>query len=329
MPLLTFDQTLEQLEAGERPSILLANGFSRAWPNGNNIFNYENLFDEADFGDRDNEIREIFDRFRTFDFEKVMHSLQSAEQVCLTYGVDEEIINQIHEDQDQLKEALIEVIAETHPHRPSEIEDDEFIRTREFLVQFKEVFSLNYDMLLYWAVNKTNLAPNRPDRWCGKKDGFNGQEWQSRQQNLHFLHGGLHLYDNGSGIHKRVYDHEDWDAIVDQVRRWLDAGEFPLFVSEPTFQKKLEKIEHNPYLNSCYQALGKLEGTLYIHGHSIAENDRHIFDQINKSRVNKVFISIFGDEDGEANQESMANARRFLNRRIAIDYYNSNTTPIW
>ncbi|UPR26621.1 DUF4917 family protein [Vibrio cyclitrophicus] len=315
------------MEEWERPSILLANGFSRSCNNG--IFNYENLFDEANFRDSDRELRDIFERFDTFDFEKVMHSLQSAEQVCETYRVDRDIINQIRGDQEQLKDSLIEVIANTHPHRPGAISDDRFISTRRFLTRFSNIFSLNYDMLLYWAVNKTNLQPYRPDRWCGMKDGFNGDEWQQRTQNLHFLHGGLHLYNNDYGIYKRVYDPEDWDAIVDQVRRWLDAGEFPLFVSEPTHQKKLEKIKHNPYLNACYHALGSLEGVLYIHGHSIADNDRHIFDQINRSRVNKVFISIYGDENEEWNRESMANADRFLNRGIDIEFYDADTTPIW
>ncbi|TOB85777.1 DUF4917 family protein [Vibrio parahaemolyticus] len=327
MPLQTFDDTLAQLDEWEYPSILLANGFSRAW--NNRIFNYENLFEEAHFGERDQELREIFERFNTFDFEQVMHSLQSAELVCETYRVDRAIINQIRDDQEQLKDSLIEVIANTHPHRPNEIEDEMFESTRQFLTQFSNVFSLNYDMLLYWAVNKTNLAPNKPDRWCGKKDGFFRDEWEQRQQNLHFLHGGLHLYNDGSSVCKRVYDPEDWDAIVDQVRRWLDTGNFPLFVSEPTCEKKLEKIKHNPYLNACYQALGKLENTLYIHGHSIAENDRHIFEQINRSRVNRVFISIHGDEDSRANRDSMANADRFLDRSIDIGFYDAATVPIW
>ncbi|MBF4248836.1 DUF4917 family protein, partial [Vibrio anguillarum] len=107
------------------------------------------------------------------------------------------------------------------------------------------------------------------------------------------------------------------------------AGNFPLFVSEPTNQKKLEKIKHNPYLHACYQALGELGGTLYIHGHSIAENDRHIFDQINQSKITKVFISIFGDENQEWNRETMANAYRYFVRGKNIEFYDAATTPIW
>ncbi|MEZ8382874.1 hypothetical protein AB6C98_04060 [Vibrio splendidus] len=52
------------------------------------------MFDEANFRDSDRELREVFARFDTFDFEKVMHALQSAKQVCETYGVNRGIIEQ-------------------------------------------------------------------------------------------------------------------------------------------------------------------------------------------------------------------------------------------
>jgi hypothetical protein len=112
------------------------------------------LFDEANFRDSDRELREVFARFDTFDFEKVMHALQSAKQVCETYGVNRGIIEQIQDDQEQLKDSLIEVIANTPPHRPGLIADDRFTSTRRFLTCFSNIFSLNYDLLLYWAVNK-------------------------------------------------------------------------------------------------------------------------------------------------------------------------------
>ncbi|MEJ6534685.1 DUF4917 family protein [Pseudoalteromonas lipolytica] len=327
MPLPTFEESINMLPDGEVPSILVANGFSRAWRN--EIFNYENLFDEADFRERDRQLRSIFNRFNTFDFEKVMLVLKSAQKVCEIYEVDNEILQQITLDQEQLKESLIQVIANTHPRRPSEITDQSFISTRRFIARFSNVFSLNYDMLLYWAVNKNNLAPAQPDSWCGKKDGFYQDEWQHRCQNLHFLHGSLHLYNNAADVNKRVYNNEDWDAIVDQVRRWLDEGYFPLFVSEPTSNKKLEKIKHNPYLNACFEALKEQKGSFFIHGHSISESDMHIFDQINKSEISRVFISVYGDENSISNRELIANARRFLIHNIEICFYDATTTPIW
>ncbi|WP_140089819.1 DUF4917 family protein, partial [Vibrio parahaemolyticus] len=68
-------------------------------------------------------------------------------------------------------------------------------------------------------------------------------------------------------------------------------------------------------------------GTLFIHGHSMADNDKHIFDQINESGIEKVFVSIFGDENSETNRETMANARRFIH--ADVEFYDASTAPIW
>jgi hypothetical protein len=76
--------------------------------------------------------------------------------------------------------------------------------------------------------------------------------------------------------------------------------------------------------------LKNINEPLFIHGHSMADNDQHIFNQINNSTVNKVFISIFGDEDSDQNRETMANARRFINtKKIHIEFYDAASAPIW
>lgn len=328
MPILTYQQTVDALPDGVTPSILLGNGFSQAW--NPEIFNYNNLLDRANFGERDAAIREIFQRFETSDFEQVMNSLISAEIVGNAYGVNEGILEQIRNDQEKLKESLIDVISRSHPLRPSEIANPRFRIVREFLRGFQSIYTLNYDILLYWAINKTNREIDN-HRYLGKTDGFDANIWsQGRSQNLFFLHGGLHLFDTRTSIKKHVYYRDDYVGIVDQVKDNLDQGKFPLFVSEPTHTKKLEKIEHNPYLNRCYQSLKSLDGILYIHGHSMDENDMHIFQQVKSSRVSKVYVGIFGDPDSEDNTRTRANSLAFLERAgLAVEFYNSGTAAIW
>lgn len=328
MPLQTYQQTVDALPEGVTPSILLGNGFSQAW--NPNIFNYDNLLDRSNFGERDNQIKEIFQQFETSDFEKVMKNLIAAEIVGHAYGVDQDILEQIQSDQEKLKESLIDVIARCHPLRPSEISNLQFRAVREFLRGFQSVFTLNYDILLYWAINKTNREIDN-HRYLNKTDGFDANTWsQGRSQNLFFLHGGLHLYDTGTSIKKHLYHRDEDIGIVDQVKDNLDQGKFPLFVSEPTYQKKLEKIEHNPYLNRCYQSLKALNGILYIHGHSMDENDMHIFQQIKNSEVTKVYVGIYGNPEDEQNLHTRANALAFLDRpNLVVEFYNSATAAIW
>ncbi|KAB7895999.1 DUF4917 family protein [Rouxiella sp. S1S-2] len=324
MPFESFDQKIDSLE-GAVPSILLGNGFSQSWDAA--IFNYKNLLASANFGPRDVAIRHIFSIFDTFDFEKIMLSLDSAKRICEIYRPQLNLVDEFEQDKNQLKNSLINVISDTHPARSSRVSIPQYSIAKPFISQFDKVFTLNYDLLLYWIINKSEVHP----LGYNHSDGFMGTTWIAREeQSIFFLHGGLHLYDTGTSIHKIAFNGNLNESISEQVRTNLNNGNFPLFVSEPTADKKLERIKHNPYLNSCYLSLKKLSGNLFIHGHSIDENDRHIFDKIKESNVEKIFVGIYGDENSHSNLRSIANANAFLSsRNIVIEFYDSSTAPIW
>jgi len=324
--MLTFIEAIESLEEGETPSILLANGFSQAWDSG--IFNYANLLDAANFDSRDAVLRALFANLDTYDFETVMQQLVAAEAVITAYGTNPSLITQIRNDQVILKEALITAISNTHPELPGNVTDAQYIAVRQFLSQFKEIFTLNYDLLLYWARNKNDFPPVH---WR-TDDGFRAhRRWKGYEtdQEVYFLHGGLHIYDTKTDIKKHAYT-EDGETIIEQVRENLENGRFPLFVSEPSHEKKKTKIEHNPYLSFCYRALINMNGVLFIYGHSIDENDKHIFDQIKLSRISKVFVSIYGDENNAANTRTKANALAFMQTpTTSVEFYQAESTPVW
>lgn len=326
MPLLTFEQALSRVEDGGRPSLLMGNGFSRALRN--DIFNYASLLDRADFGCREGPLRQLFDRLDTFDFEAVMRLLASTEIVLETYGGNDAVLNQVRQDQQLLKNALITAISRAHPERPHDVESAQFTAARLFLARFEQVFTVNYDLLFYWARNQGDLPP--PD--YETDDGFRRhQVWHEYDtgQEVHFLHGGLHIYEDDSSIRKLAHAPAEV-AIIDQVHANLEQGKFPLFVSEPTSEKKRKRIERNPYLNYCYRALRGLEGTLFILGHSMDANDGHIFEQVKASRVTKVLVSIHGNEYSETNTRTKANARAFLeNARRSVEFFDADTASIW
>lgn len=324
--MLTFMEAIGSMEKDETASILIANGFSQAW--NVEIFNYANILEAANFGERDDVIRPLFVNLGTYDFETIMKYLVAAEKVLTAYEADEALILQISSDKEVLKEALITAISNTHPNLPTEVTNAQFIAARKFMSQFKEVFSINYDLLFYWARNKYNLDPEnyRTD------DGFRAElRWEGygADQEIHFLHGGLHIYDTGSYIKKHACT-EEGNSIIDQVRDNLNQGKFPLFISEPTYQKKKQRIEHNPYLNYCFRALRELSGTLFIHGHSMNENDKHIFDQIRSSHISKVFVSVYGDENTDDNSRTMANAQTYLQQHnVDVLFYQAESAPVW
>ncbi|MCP4332553.1 MAG: DUF4917 family protein [Gammaproteobacteria bacterium] len=138
----------------------------------------------------------------------------------------------------------------------------------------------------------------------------------------------MHIFDTDTAIEKHAFA-ETGISIIDLVRDNLENGKYPLFVSEPTATKK-KRIEYNPYLNYCYRALSDVNGTFFIQGHSVDENDKHIFDQLKKSRVRKYFVSINGDENSADNTRVKANAKAYLETAISeVVFYDAQTTPIW
>ena len=324
--MISFDEAMATVEDGDKPSILLGNGFSRAWQN--DIFNYANLLDAADFTEREVEIRELFKRSGTYDFEAVMRSLAAAKEVLEAYGGNEALVGLIESDQQLLKDALITAISTTHPDRPTDVSTDQFTAARRFLSRYDQIFTVNYDLLFYWARNMGDLPPEN----YSTDDGFRKScKWQGygTGQEVHFLHGGLHIFDSGTAIEKHA-SAQIGTGIVDLVRANLEKGKFPLFVSEPTSAKKKQRIEHNPYLDFCFRALRKVTGTFFIQGHSMDENDMHIYDQLKRSRVEKYFVSIFGDENSEKNMRVKANARAYLESPSSnVEFFDAQSAPIW
>lgn len=322
----TFLQALETLPDGEKPSLLMGNGFSQAWSSA--IFNYRSILDNSNFGEHEELIRGLFSEINTYDFESVMDKLSSASRILQLYDPESGILSLISEHQEALRKALINAISSSHPMNPNEISDQQFSCARTFLSKFKGLFTLNYDLLMYWARNKKDLEP----RGFDTDDGFRaGRTWQryDTDQEVFFLHGAIHLYEHGSLIKKHA-NGDNGNTIIQQVQINLYDGAFPLFVSEPSSDKKLERILHNPYLNYCYSALRKLKGTLFIYGHSMDENDCHIFDQIQNSQVTRIFVSIYGDENSVDNRAVIANAQRFLSRAgCVVDFFDAGSTPIW
>lgn len=88
--MLNFQEAIDSLDEDESPSIVLANGFSQAWDA--KIFNYQNLLDAADFGDREDIIRPLFTSLGTYDFEIISRQLTAAETILRSYEPDSRCI---------------------------------------------------------------------------------------------------------------------------------------------------------------------------------------------------------------------------------------------
>ncbi len=112
----------------------------------------------------------------------------------------------------------------------------------------------------------------------------------NKTQNLFFLHGAFHIFKDGNEI-KKITQQTD-KALYDKLEETLNSEKQEI-VCVFQDENKIDVINKNKYLQKCFNKLGEISGNLVIIGSSLSENDNHIFNQINNSKVNTIYISSF------------------------------------
>lgn len=354
--LITFEEALRQSNHYTNRHLLLGNGFSIAYRY--DIFTYASLLDEADFSELP-EVRKIFDAMDTVDFEEIIRALQSSSIILSQYGLDADLIEKLRIHADKLKTILVYTIAHKHPEAPFEVDEEQYKNVRNFLAYFigedtkSNVYTLNYDLLLYWAVmheedeEKNKYVPLMKNDGFGKEEGNENADYvvwhgerDAKYQRVHYLHGALHLFDAGTELKKFTWINTG-KRLIEQARQAMDENMFPLFVAEGNSDQKLEKIKHSGFLYHSYKSFsGRMDNgksCLFIYGHSLASNDFHILTKISHGKIPELFISIYGDIDSKMNQQIVeaANAlieeRKHFNEKYPLDviYYDASSAKVW
>jgi len=335
---ITFENALDMASSNKKLHILLGNGFSRACRN--NIFAYDALFNRANFNNLSPYIRNAFTALSTIDFEIVMRGLRQAATIILLYQEDNhQLANQLRIDADSLKEVLVSAIADSHPEMPSDIDNQSYAACKKFLNHFQRIFTLNYDLLLYWTLMQTEIKPNIPcdDGFRKPDDGEAGYvTWEPENtynQNIYYLHGALHIFDAGTKIQKYTWVNTGI-RLIEQIRSALQSNIYPLFVAEGESRQKLERIRHSDFLSKAQRSLLNISGSMFIYGHSLADNDSHIFRLLLKSKIQQIFISIYGDPHDPSNKQVITRANSLAHQGLSkkpltIEFYDASSAHVW
>ena len=353
---LPFDQVLEDSKQFSKRHLILGNGFSIACcPD---IFHYGSLFERADFGDRQ-ELTQVFKKLDTQDFEVAIRSLEGAAKLTPLYtSSDASAAARMADDAAALKIILLSTIAENHPNIPADVPDEKFRACRKFLSHFLsngntgQVYTLNYDLLLYWTLMHEDIPLDESDEpiELSANDGFGNEEddpdteyvvWQgetgAHNAKVHFLHGALHLFDAGNELQKFTWVRTS-APLIDQARAAIEADKFPLFVAEGSSHQKKTKIRHNAYLYQGFKQLTANAETgkhcFFIHGHSLARNDDHILKRLGRGKFQKLYVSLFGDPEANGNRNIVAQAQRIAQLRhrrhpLELSFYDAQSASVW
>lgn len=335
MEIITFDEALRDIERAKR-HLLLGNGFSRALFN--DKFNYTALFERAKAG-LSRKARQAFQALKTTNFEEVMRALKHAEALAPIYAEpDSGAPVAMKADLDAIRDLLAVTIADSHPDRPGDITPSQYASCKTFLANFKCFYTCNYDLLLYWTMMQDTVAPN-----VARDDGFRKLDkesagyvaWQvqnTNDQNIHYLHGALHIFDAGHELQKFTWVNTNI-PLVEQIRKALAEDKYPLFVSEGTWMEKLDRIQHSNYLGRSYRSFANIGGALFIFGLSLAPNDEHILKLLDDNKVTDVFVGVFGDPDAAWNKPTIERAMRLGSKRRKqppkVHFYDAATAHVW
>jgi hypothetical protein len=316
--IISFDEASKK--AGKNWSLLIANGFSIKY------FRYANLLEKSGLHPG-SPLRALFDELSTVDFEIVIRALEDASLVERTYR-KEARATRLASEADKLRQALVHAVRITHPVHREEIADD-IPPCVNFLSQFDKIFTLNYDLLLYWVIL---------DNTQQFRDGFglaeerNGFLWPFKTEahcNIYNLHGSLHLFRTPDGeVEKRI---DQGSGVIDAIASTItNAKRLPLYVAEGTSPQKLARIYSVPYLRHCYEKLQQSENAFFVYGHSASENDAHIYDALFRSDIGHLYFCVHQPTADVANIDGELSRYQKRNEsEIGYTLVDAESAPVW
>jgi hypothetical protein len=285
----------KDLESECDDTLVLGNGASIA---AHSRFGYDSLFEKAaSSGLLTARVQQIFRELGTKDFEQVLQALRIAGAVNRRLKHPERYTGNA---QRLVRRALISAVRDIHPlhslisHRLEPM--------ARFMGRFRIVISLNYDLLVYWALMHGRTRLGLPFDDCFPNGRFERNWYRllvlDRAIGVFYPHGNLALIRDDRGNERKLSAREV--PLLDRVlKAWSDKGVVPLFVSEGTSKGKLQSIQRSPYLSTVYHSvlpgLSKLPGigsSVVVYGCSFRDEDQHILDAIGCGEVKTFAVSI-------------------------------------
>lgn len=328
MPVHQWSEIATQFTDG----LVLGNGASIAF---DPRFRYASLRDNAlAEGLISNDVQSVFDHLNTVDFELVLRMLWHTNRINGALGIDEPRTAAAY---CSVRRALIEVIRAIH------VEYDQVQEhlplAAGFMRQFSTIASLNYDVLVYWAILLSNASQSRHRfKDCFVDDGQFRQNWEGLRTPtcsatlstiVGYPHGNLALAADLSGSEKKLVANGGGANLLESIFNEWNSGTYgPVFVSEGTSPQKMSSIRRSPYLVTMHgELLASMRQSVVILGWSISENDLHLLDSICQGGAIRYAYAI--DPNSQGLNDEMNRIERLIiqRRRNAQVLFFDRTSP--
>jgi hypothetical protein len=328
----------DTVEIADWDTLVLGNGASIAI---DRRFAYRSLYEVAfDEGMLDPNLRRVFKLLRTRDFERVMELLASAQRVNQILDPNN---TKAEASYQALQRALIGAVKSVHP----KYEDvrPHLGQISTFMKQFTTVVSLNYDLIVYWAMMHENKSTA-----LRFSDGFLHSQYEEDHHWLQHMPGGgeatLVYYPHGSltlatdlSSNESKLAAQSSGLLLDTIEKaWNRQGVIPLFVSEGSDDQKRSAIGRSRYLQIVSHSVLPKGCNIVTYGWSLSDNDQHITSRlVSSGDVSHIAVGIHKDGKSKdtLNEEcaaiAAAIARSIPKRgsRPSICYFDSSSDTCW
>lgn len=333
-----WSELQDEFQGENGGNLLVGNGASIAMHDG---FSYKSLYEEALKKEIfDENVSILFKKFCTNDFELVMRMLWYSYVVNKALDIDN---LQITTKYKTIRDGLINVLQLTHC-KWTDVQN-RLNKAIEFCKSFSTIFSLNYDLIIYWIMQQSNSSQT-----CHKfKDcfyhGVFDHQWQRFRDKIKneekvtlvfWPHGNLILADHKLEGERKLHANDNQLLLDTVFDKWKSNEYKPIFVSEGKSLQKLRSIKRSEYLSSVlFDVIPSISDSLVIYGWSMGENDQHIVDAIAKnSNIRKLAVSIYEPDENAKHEcpriESLIHKTIDQDRRnIDIRFFDSSDNKVW
>ncbi|MCK4646032.1 MAG: DUF4917 family protein [Candidatus Aminicenantes bacterium] len=306
--------------------LILGNGASIAFDE--ERFSYSSILTEARNLRRITpDLYRVFQSMNTTDFERVLQGLWQANYVNSVLGVRNQRLIEVYRG---VQRALIETVRHIHGNVPHNSIAERLNKAADFLLQFKTVLSLNYDVLVYWAMMKgiDRLQNNFADCFVNQLFQYDWENFHNQYNTLVFYpHGNLIIGRDINGVESKIYAENISNLIDTIIQKWTNEELAPVFVSEGTSEQKKITINRSPYLSTVFnEVIPKIGEKVVIYGWALSEQDNHIIKVIKNGSIRKFAISAHGASNRY--EENCARIRRELNG-FEVVFFNTESEGCW
>lgn len=314
-----------------RGTILLGNGASIAV---SPRFAYASLLEYAlDRSLLAADVQQLFEFFQTSDFELVLRLVWQASNVNRSLKIPDA---RTHDAYLGVRESLIRSVQEIHPEH-HEI-SNHLPNIYGFLKNFNTVISLNYDLIVYWAMT---YGLEVQDQHSFKDCFVNGvfdENWQRFRQSIgpldrattlvFYPHGSLILCRNFVEQESKI-NNQGAGLLGSILELWKTEKFVPLFVSEGLATQKVSSIQNSYYLSTVYrEVLSTPKADLTIYGWGFGEHDLHLLRKMGGTGIQRVAISVYGNDQPYCNR-SFHIIHEHLGHHVHVDFFDCQSNGCW